>query len=561
MDLTAAEYGSKLNLIKQKLVRLLQSPEWKDTDLQQKLERDLSEFQDRGLLTIAFIGEYSAGKSSLISALTSRRDIKISADITTDQCQSYEWNGVHLVDTPGLWTERQDHDEITYRAIAKADLLVFCLTYSLFNTTTLSNFKQLAYDQNYQGKMMLLLNKMSGEGGPVEERIQHYKASLQESLYPNDLSAFPLVFCDACDQIEGQDEEDEELKQLSRFDAFIDELNSFIERKRIIARLDTPLRILLSYLDAATHEVAKGDDSDGLRSHILRKLGGVIERSRRTVSVAIDGIILTEIGKIKALCRELVLKIGVCEDFEHEHKTVLNQVQKIEQDAYDQISQKLEAEAESLSKEMNQEFNHSLMESFLTRIQLDSGITGELSAGTSVGAPQIFKHLHQLALASGLNFNVGFVTASQASKLPLASIIRGAGKWSGFKFQPWGAANMAKGMTNAIPIIGMVLAGLCIAFEVGATIKEKEKEKELTNARWEVRKGLEEFTDKVEVALRKEAENAISDLLGEAESHVNSLRKQFEEELASHHEIIKTVNEIRMEAEGLLRAVHQGQEG
>lgn len=36
--------------------------------------------------------------------------------------------GIALVDTPRLFTDRKDHDEITYDAINKADLLVFCLT-------------------------------------------------------------------------------------------------------------------------------------------------------------------------------------------------------------------------------------------------------------------------------------------------------------------------------------------------------------------------------------------------------------------------------------------------
>ena len=52
------------------------------------------------------------------------------ADIATDKTSSYDWNGIKIIDTPGLFTDRQDHDAITYDAIDKADLLVFSLTYS-----------------------------------------------------------------------------------------------------------------------------------------------------------------------------------------------------------------------------------------------------------------------------------------------------------------------------------------------------------------------------------------------------------------------------------------------
>jgi hypothetical protein len=92
-------------------------------------------------LTVAFVGQYSAGKSTIISALTGRRDIHIDADIATDKTAPYDWNGIRVIDTPGLFTDRHDHDEITYEAIAKADLLVFCLTYMLFDTLTVETSK------------------------------------------------------------------------------------------------------------------------------------------------------------------------------------------------------------------------------------------------------------------------------------------------------------------------------------------------------------------------------------------------------------------------------------
>ena len=79
---------------------------------------------DDGPLQIVFAGQYSAGKSSILKVMTGREDIEIGPDITTQQVQRLDWNDIRVIDTPGVHTEiRPDHDEITYEAISKADLL------------------------------------------------------------------------------------------------------------------------------------------------------------------------------------------------------------------------------------------------------------------------------------------------------------------------------------------------------------------------------------------------------------------------------------------------------
>ena len=83
-------------------------------------------------IRLVFAGQYSAGKSSILKMLTGRTDIAIGADITTQQAHTYDWNGIEVVDTPGIHTQlRPDHDEISYDAIASADMLVFVVTNEL----------------------------------------------------------------------------------------------------------------------------------------------------------------------------------------------------------------------------------------------------------------------------------------------------------------------------------------------------------------------------------------------------------------------------------------------
>lgn len=50
------------------------------TAIRQKIREELKEYRENGVITVAFVGQYNAGKSTIISAFTGRRDIKIDSD-------------------------------------------------------------------------------------------------------------------------------------------------------------------------------------------------------------------------------------------------------------------------------------------------------------------------------------------------------------------------------------------------------------------------------------------------------------------------------------------------
>ena len=61
---------------------------------QELLEKNVNKKLNESKLRVAFIGQYSAGKSTIISALTGVKDIKIDSDVATDSTQDYSWNKV-----------------------------------------------------------------------------------------------------------------------------------------------------------------------------------------------------------------------------------------------------------------------------------------------------------------------------------------------------------------------------------------------------------------------------------------------------------------------------------
>ena len=114
----------------------------------QNIEKNITVMHEQKLIKVTLVGQYSSGKSTIISALTNNRQIKIDADIATAEPTDYEWNNILLTDTPGISTDRKEHDEITKDTIRKSDLIVYVITSSLFDNIILNDFIGLAYKAN-----------------------------------------------------------------------------------------------------------------------------------------------------------------------------------------------------------------------------------------------------------------------------------------------------------------------------------------------------------------------------------------------------------------------------
>ncbi len=257
---------------------------WEGTQL---LETVRSEFKKMGLdesqlpksflgdekLKIVFIGQYSAGKSSTIKMLTGSDDIKIGSDITTQESASYEWNGIEIVDTPGIHTEiRQDHDEITYNQINHAALLVFCITNEGFSQNIGEHFRELAVNQKRGDNMILVVNKMDRAANgntPAQQKI--ISDDLQKVTDPYSPEDLYISFISANSYLKAMDSDTkpamkEYLIAKSGYDSFIENLNRFIEQHKMLAKVTKPLYIIADQLRYATLISSDSTTQDDLKA-------------------------------------------------------------------------------------------------------------------------------------------------------------------------------------------------------------------------------------------------------------------------------------------------------
>ena len=157
-------------------------------------------------LTVAFVGQYNAGKSTIISALTGKQDIPIDADVCTDTVTAYDWEGIQLLDTPGIHAGYADHDDLTYRTIDRSDLLVFVITGELFEDVIGKHFRDLAFKRDKAREILLVVNKMGMDPGTPEVKLPDI-AKVLKPLTPED---FGTVFIDAKTYLEALEETDAE---------------------------------------------------------------------------------------------------------------------------------------------------------------------------------------------------------------------------------------------------------------------------------------------------------------------------------------------------------------
>ncbi|NLZ48840.1 MAG: GTPase, partial [Clostridiales bacterium] len=229
-------------------------------------------------ISLVFAGQYSAGKSTILKALTGISSIATGEKITTQEVQEYEWNGIRVIDTPGIHTTlRPDHDDISYRAISNADMLVYVITHELFDSYIGQNFRKLLLDKDKAGEMILIVNKMADVGNTIENQLIKLE-NLKIVTDPYTPEQLRTCFVDAESYLDSLTEEDpeiaEELRIRSNYEGLVSTINDFVKEKSISSRLTTALYKIYDVLQKAItqFEPSSGDDDiDALEEHLLQE--------------------------------------------------------------------------------------------------------------------------------------------------------------------------------------------------------------------------------------------------------------------------------------------------
>ena len=470
----------------------------------------LADLQKKIKLEIAFIGQYSAGKSTIISALTGKRDIEIGQDITTDAPKAYQWGKVLLVDTPGIYAGRPDHDKVTLEYIDKADLLVYVITTQGFTAETAANFKKLAFEENRIDRMMLVINKSSQ--GNRELYLENWISDALKVIEPKTERDLFLSVIDAKDYIEALDIENkddrQELIKYSNFESFIENLNAFISEKKIIGQLITPLNLIQSYLNKIINCITAGnEDAKNLLEILNRKRFRIVE-SKENLSNIVKGHVDTIVSEIKKEGNRIANIIEKDIDkniLETEKENSVDRIKDLIDETNKKIKHSIENELTQLKNELNMlmrsELGQMLMEQDAINVNFNTDIKiGGIKKEKMKSGADIVSNIGKFAEDFAINkeaVKAGATGLRAVAGSDAHTTIYNIGKFFGYKFKPYEAVKYAEKISNIGKILvkaGVVLPVLIASYE---EYSENKYEEEIKKKRQEIRRAYDDLANNV----------------------------------------------------------------
>ena len=272
---------------------------------------------------IVFIGPFSAGKSSLINALLGEHDLlSIGPTPTTDRISILRWGEepsrnrsgevdtvfypspllqkVSFVDTPGLESVFQKHEDITRRFLHRSDtvLLIMLATQAM----TARNLEYLQILKDYGKNVIIVLNQVDLLTPEELVTVQDYVLDQSRALlgfkpeiwHTSGKLAMQARLADGT-----IDEELWKASGLHQIEEYVDRQLSDLTRLRL--KLQTPLQIVQSVHGAALATV-RGDQSalDHYRSirHNIDQQLAVFKREQDNIVHAVDEEISGKFGEI-----------------------------------------------------------------------------------------------------------------------------------------------------------------------------------------------------------------------------------------------------------------------
>lgn len=475
-------------------------------------------YDDGKPISVVFAGQFSAGKSTILKALTHIPEIEVGSGVKTMRTQAYDWNGIKVVDTPGIHTVlHPEHDEITYEAIANADMLVYVVTQELFDDLIGHDFRNLLLNKDKAGEMILVVNKMEDIGNTPENQ-QIKIEDLQKVTDPYTPEQLHTVFIDAESYIDSLTEEDEEiaeeLRSRSNYYGLVNTLNQFVADKGISAKLTTVLYRIFELLQKAipNYQPSTGDeDIDMLEEHALRERHIISDASWRVES-SVRSIFETAASDIRAKGYEVANTVFDCKTEEEANDLIeaaYKEVDKINEDCVDAVVKKIEELTEDCKAQLD-EFYH---------FDFSCNLQFRLESKKNSGNPIINQFLKSDFIAQGSSKIISSTTGANAAANGLKAFsgssaqqwVLNVGYFFGHKFKPWEAVKWVKKLN----IAGKALGIFGVVFSWGMQAKEdidnEKKKVELRESREKLRAGFNDAANEV----RKYFTNALNNYLNQ----------------------------------------------
>lgn len=518
---------------------------------------------------VVFAGQYSAGKSSILKAMTGREDIEIGGGITTQQVQELDWNGIRVADTPGVHTElRPDHDETTYEAISRADLLVFVVTNELFDSHMAEHFRKLAIGREKAHEMLLVVNKMQrcAEGNTPEAQ-EVIRQDLRSVLAPFTPEQLRLSFVDAEAALEARAGQDEDVRrtyrQRSGFDAFIDNLDAFVQEKGLAARYTTSLYTLEQALqEALAAETSDDPDVDALQELLIQQRRALVE-SKARLSQSVESKVQQTISRIREEGRnaaELIHHEADSEAVNRELAAAQGRVQEQVDALSGSVQETVEGHVRDLAARVDgiaaSEFVKELMPRLAERVQAidvdPKTLSGARQSADATHRLGKFLMEHSFNPTDGASlFKLGPYSGTAAH-----GVVKDIGHFFGKSFQPWEAVKWARTITNAGRVLSVAGVVLTVALQVKEDVDAAKLERELRESRTAVRAGFGEAAHAIELHFDEATNTYVAETMDQRLAEVDGQLQELRDMRRSRSDLFRELTDLLEDTRSLISEMH-----
>lgn len=517
-------------------------------------------------ISMAIAGQYSAGKSTIVKALTGREDIATGAGITTDQIHIYEWNGIRVVDTPGIDTSiRPEHDELAYDAISRADLLMFVITSGLFDSHIAGEYRRLTIDRGKGYETILVVNKMGhhAEGNSAEAQAIITEA-LREPLAPFSPEDLLIAFTDAESALEARVETDPEatayLEGEGNLDGLVENLNMLVHQKGLAARQTTALYAIEQVLQTAIErEPTEDPDADAL-ALIYNQHIRTINESRTLLRTSVHSAIDHATSQIRNAGADLAGHF-------HPEATSgeIDAASKRTEKRIDDIVTELVRETEEIARQITPDLDarlRDLNESEFHRktfSNIEMRGQGQSWTGAAKVTADGTRKLGRLAKDLSINSSAvaqGATGLARFSGSAAHGAVLNIGHLFGYSFRPWQAVRFASFIGRAAPFLPIAGAVIDIALQAYEEHRERQRSRKMEELRQEVRNEFLKISAEVGGTFAREWDKIIEEAMDKPLAELNSRRQELNNLRQEQNEHLGHLGAAFQSAQDLIRRIH-----
>ena len=447
-------------------------------DVQGKVTRVRARL-DQEVFEVAFFGAFSDGKSTIIAALTRSLDIPIAVEPTTDKVERYRHGDWMFVDTPGTFSDKLLHDEVTRSYISEADLVVFVV--NAVNPLPKSQeelVRWLLVDVGKEAHVIFAINRMDEvadleDDADFEHHVQVKQRTLLKTLH--DICGRPCepsvvaISADPYEQgLEDWLDDPEEYKHLSRLQSLIVAIEEHLDRaaEQIqanagMASVRDGIETILDRLEELDKELQPIHEVLAQRA---TELGQESDRLGQLVSQAYLGIQ----EDVESMRRDLLDSLNACIDLRALKNLIERDIGKDGEILERKVTNIVERWGQTLTGQAKPIFDQ-----ISASMEESDSLFGDL---VKRGGPELAKALQKVFGGNPRQIADGILRIRNALNIPL-------------KFKPWGAMKFAKFLKNVAWLAPLIEGGLTVIdiYREYRLASEVAKLKEVIN------EGLEKF--------------------------------------------------------------------